>query len=236
MYNISIIEDDASARNVLKGYIERYGEERGTEFAVNCYGDALTFFESYRRGSDIIFMDIELPNLNGMDAAKRLRENDCAAVLIFVTNMAQFAVNGYEVNALDFVVKPLAYPVFCMKMDRALRAVDASIPHKITVSVPGKVVRLYVRDLCYVEVMGHKLIYHTESEVFEGRGVMNVEEERLREYHFLRCNSCYLVNPQQIKTVSKEAVLMRNGESLPISHSKRKKFFSDFAEYFGNNV
>lgn len=236
MFEISIIEDDTSACEVLKEYIKRYGRENSLDFEINCYGDALSFLDLYKHGSDIIFMDIELPNMNGIEAAQRLRENDSTAVLIFVTNMAQFAVKGYEVNALDFVVKPLTYPAFCMKIDRALKVVETLSPHRITVSIPGKVVRLDVRYLCYVEVMGHKLFYHTESEVFEGRGVMNSEEERLKKYNFLRCNSCYLVNPLQIKTVGKDAVVMRNDEVLQISHSKRKKFFADFAEYLGNNV
>lgn len=235
MLTVSIIEDEYSAQNELKSFILRYGNENGLKFDISVYGDALTFFESYKRGNDIIFMDIELPNLNGMEAAKRLRKTDNAAVIIFVTNMAQFAVKGYEVDALDFTVKPLSYPAFCMKMDKAVRVVQGKSSHIINVNIPGRVVRIDVRELKYVEVMGHKLFYHTETEVFEGRGSITNEEERLNRYDFMRCNSCYLINPLQIKSIGKDEVEMRGGDVLPISHSKKKKFLSEIAEYFGKN-
>ena len=236
MYRAIIVEDEPAEAQRLRSLLMRYGKENGASFDVKTYTSALTFLADYNKTADIVFMDIELPDVNGMEICRRLRKQDTEVVIVFVTNMAQFAVKGYEVNALDFVVKPLTYPAFCMKIDRALKVVETLSPHRITVSIPGKVVRLDVRYLCYVEVMGHKLFYHTESEVFEGRGVMNSEEERLKKYNFLRCNSCYLVNPLQIKTVGKDAVVMRNDEVLQISHSKRKKFFADFAEYLGNNV
>lgn len=235
MLKVSIIEDERSAQNELKSFILRYGNEHGLKFDISVYGDALTFFESYKRGNDIIFMDIELPNLNGMEAAKRLRKNDSAAVLIFVTNMAQFAVKGYEVDALDFAVKPLSYPAFCMKMDKAVRVVQGKSSHIINVNIPGRVVRIDVRELKYVEVMGHKLFYHTETEIFEGRGSITNEEERLNQYDFMRCNSCYLINPLHIQSIGKDEVEMRGGDVLPVSHSKKKKFLAEIAEYFGKN-
>lgn len=235
MLKISIIEDEPSAQEVLKTYLEKYGKEKGAEFDISCYGDALSFLESYKKGSDIIFMDIELPNLNGMDAAMRLRESDNTAVLIFVTNMAQFAVKGYEADALDFVVKPVSYPAFSMKMDKALRAVGNSAARSINITLPGRVVRLDIRQLRYVEVMGHKLYYHTETETFEGRGSMNAEEQRLKEYNFMRCNSCYLVNPIQVKQVGRDGVEMHGGDVLPISHLRRKSFLAEFAAYIGEN-
>lgn len=235
MLTVSIIEDERSAQNELKSFVFRYGEEKGLKFDVSCYDDALTFLESYRRGSDIIFMDIELPNVNGMEAAKRIRKTDNAAVIIFVTNMAQFAVKGYEVDALDFAVKPLSYPAFRMKMDKAVRVAQGTSPRIINVNIPGKVVRIDVRELKYVEVMGHKLFYHTETEVFEGRGSITNEEERLKQCDFMRCNSCYLINPLHIKSIGKDEVEMRGGDVLPVSHSKKKKFLSEIAEYFGKN-
>lgn len=235
MLNITIVEDEPAAQEVLKGYLARYGDERGLTFNIVCYGDAFAFLEKYKLGSDIIFMDIELPGIDGMEAAKRLRQSDDIAVLIFVTNMAQFAVKGYEVEALDFVVKPVSYDAFCMKMDRAVRAVNNASANTITVTLPYKVVRIDVRELCYVEVTGHKLLYHTDTDVFEGRGVMSAEEERLRPFHFLRCNSCYLINPIQVKEIGRNDVEMRNGDVLQISHSRRKKFLADIAEYLGDN-
>lgn len=96
MLKISIIEDQEPAQELLKSFLGRYATEKNLQLDIVCYGDAFSFLEKYKKGSDIIFMDIELPGINGMEAARRLRETDNMAVLIFVTNMAQYAVKGYE--------------------------------------------------------------------------------------------------------------------------------------------
>ena len=104
MFKIAIVEDNRAAMEKLQGYLERYAQENNEKFDIASFGDALAFLDSYRRIYDMVFMDIELPFINGMEAAQRLREIDKQVVLLFVTNMAQFAVKGYEVDALDYLV------------------------------------------------------------------------------------------------------------------------------------
>ena len=158
--NVIIVEDNPADASVLSNMLARYSAENGVQFRTAVYGDAYAFLESYRADADVIFMDIELPGMNGMEAAKRLRETDTSVSLMFVTNMAQFAVNGYEVDALDFIVKPIIWEQFRLKLGRALSrtglAGDVVLPVKTAdgfVSVPAS-------RLKYVEVMGHRLVYH----------------------------------------------------------------------------
>ena len=125
--NIAIVEDDGKEAEALLSYIKKYGEKSGTSFDVKIFSDAENFLESYKQGLDIVFMDIELPGMNGMDASKRLRALDRSVTLIFVTNMARFAVNGYEVGAFDFIVKPVTYGSFEIKFRYAPRRFAAQI-------------------------------------------------------------------------------------------------------------
>ena len=83
----------------------------------------MDFLEAYRPDFDLVFLDIELPLLNGIETARRLRELDSVVALVFITNMEQYAVNGYEVDALDFVVKPINYYRFSSMMRKALRII-----------------------------------------------------------------------------------------------------------------
>ena len=124
MTRIAIVEDEAAVREQLAGYVQRYIRQYGTPFEVTEFADGMEILEDYRPQFDIIFLDIEMPELGGMDAAERIRTVDPDVVLVFVTNMAQYAIRGYEVDALDFVLKPVNYYQFSTKLARALQRVQ----------------------------------------------------------------------------------------------------------------
>lgn len=107
MYNIAIVEDSKEATDVLKSYFDRFSEEMGARFNVVCFDNALDFLENYSSAFNLVLMDINMPHMDGMEASHRLREIDNNVTLIFVTNMAQYAIRGYEVGATDFIVKPV---------------------------------------------------------------------------------------------------------------------------------
>ena len=210
MINIAIVEDNDIEASQLVGYLKRYEKEHNYQFNVFCYKDADSFLINYRQNYDIVFMDIELPNINGMDAAIKLREYDKRVFLIFVTNMAQFAVKGYQVDALGYIIKPAAYQSFVFPLEKALRLIQLNDDTEITIAQSDGIKRVFSRDVIYIEVADHKLSYHTTSEVIYGFGSLSSLEAHLKSKHFMRCNSCYLVNPKYIKSVSGYMVLMQN--------------------------
>lgn len=101
MYRIAIVEDDQNAAEVLRSYLQRYEEENGEQFSVSSFANGLLFLKEQESGFDIVFMDIEMPALDGMETAKLLRRVNDISCLIFVTNMASYAIKGYEVDAID---------------------------------------------------------------------------------------------------------------------------------------
>lgn len=231
MIKIAVVEDDSAAAKLLVSYLDRFTREHDTAFEVSTYQDAVSFLDPYRPCFDVVFMDIELPHMNGMDAARRLRELDRQIVLVFVTNMAQYAVKGYEVDALDFIVKPVAYPDFVFKMKRVLNALMVSRERQIAIPLARKgVCRVSVSKLLYVEVANHKLRYHFADQILEAGGALSKVEHELRPWNFLRCNSCYLVNPQHIEWVHGYTVKVGDDE-LQISHPKRKEFIKGLTEW-----
>ena len=162
---IAIVEDNPASAEKLRGYLRQYGEENQKEFDITLFGDAVSFLDRYSP-FDMVFMDIELPGMDGMEAARRLREVDRQAILLFVTNMARFAVKGYEVDAMDYLVKPVQYGSFSLKLRRALARWEQT-SETILVSQPNGFQRLLLREIRYLEVSSHKLIYHTTG---GGRG------------------------------------------------------------------
>ena len=108
MINVAIVEDEKQAADRLCSLFCRYERERGEKFRVVVFSDPVTFLANYSPDYELIMMDIDMPDLNGMDAVRKLREADREVMVIFVTNLAQYAVKGYEVDAFDFIVKPAA--------------------------------------------------------------------------------------------------------------------------------
>ena len=107
MAKIAVVEDNDAMRAQLCGFIAQYAQESGHQLDVTAFSDGAQLVEPYRPGFDIIFLDIEMPKLGGMPTAERIRRQDPDVVLVFVTNMAQYAIRGYEVDALDFVLKQI---------------------------------------------------------------------------------------------------------------------------------
>lgn len=118
MFRIAIVEDDGEQAASFSDYAKKYFGEIKQPYSVELFSDGMDFISDYRGGYDLVLMDIAMPHMNGMEAARRLRGIDHTVCLIFVTTLAQYAIKGYEVNAFDFLVKPVNYKLFCLKLDR----------------------------------------------------------------------------------------------------------------------
>ena len=191
MINIAIVDDEEKERRLLTSYIERHFSNDKRRYNITLFDRAETFLYNYKSNFDVIFMDIELPGMNGMETSKKLRELDSVVTLIFVTNMAQFAVKGYEVQAMDFVVKPVSYYDFSLKMKRAECAISSREGADIVIAEGYKISRISSKDLLYVEVKGHYLYYHLQDNVLTGYGKMSELEKQLAGKSFMRSNNCY---------------------------------------------
>lgn len=237
MIRVAIVEDDVSAAEVLAGYLQRYGEENNETFSVEKFGNAINFIENYSSSYDIVFMDIEMPHMDGMTAAKLLRKRDNLVTLIFVTNMAQFAIKGYEVEAMDFIVKPVEYNDFIFRIDKAVTRVRLREETYITLhdNRDGAYVKILVPHIKYIEVINHTLIYHCEEGVFETYGTLKNVEKLLPESNFARCNSCYLVNLRYVNSV-KDFICFVDGDKLKISQPKKKSFMKALNDYICGGI
>lgn len=231
---IAIVEDEAQQREQLHTYIQQYAGETGQSFEVVLFSNGADLLKDYTPQYDIILLDIEMPGLNGMEAAGRLRSMDGDVVLMFVTNMAQYAINGYAVGALDFVLKPVNYYTFTVRLARAIRRARQRKNGQILLTLPDCVRRLDTQQIHYVEVQNRMLHYHTELGEFVLRGTMQSAEKELSRYHFVRCNHWYLVNLSHVAEVRRDMVVVA-GTELEISRRNRTAFLTALTEYVGGN-
>jgi len=230
--NIALIEDDANAAKTLTEYSKNYGLHNGLQIDVTTFSNAESFLSGYRHSTfSIVLMDIDLPGMNGLEAARQLRYADKTVVLIFVTKMAQYAQKGYEVDALDFMVKPVTYADFCLKLKRAVNVANTRADKLVTVSTGGGFCRLSADKIIYVEIMGHQLKYQLVDGTLEVRGTLSVVEKELKPKGFLRCSNCYLVNSRFINSVSGYDVDV-GGYVLKISHPRRRVFMEELMNLY----
>lgn len=233
-YRVAIVEDDRGYSDYLSECLNKYGDEKECSFSVRTYGKAESFLDDYRKAFDIVFMDVELGEgfLNGMEAAKKLRNVDSTVLLIFVTNMPQFAPEGYSVDALDYCLKPINYNNLSVKLDKALKILGErnGVPVKVKDKKGTRI--LSSGDIMYIEVMGHDLMFHTQSEVIVSYGGLSEREEELSAHNFGRCSASILVNLSYIKGLYGDEIAV-GGEMLRIGRSKKKSFMEKLNSYLG---
>lgn len=232
MIVIEIADDEQKDRELLKSYFEQLQKEINEEFKIRVYesGDALLADQDVE--ADIICLDIEMKGKNGLKTAAEIRKRDANVIIIFITNMAQLAIKGYEVQALDFVVKPINYSAFALKMKNAMNIILNRKSRNIVLNTVNGMQKISTNDLFYAEVNGHYLYYHTRQGVFKQKTSMKDLEEKLSGLSFKRCNNCYLINLKYVDCVNKDD-LQINGEWLKISRPRKKEFLQSLANYMG---
>lgn len=235
MYRALIVEDDASQARHLKAHLERYAQQTSTAFSTTCYQSAVEFVET-KQTFDVIFLDIGLPGIDGMEAAGILRTYDAETPLVFVTDLAQYAVQGYQVQAFGFLVKPVEYYDFKMLMDRVVRVIERSVDKNVYIPTRDGVRVVPMRDVVYIDVLNHSLSYHLEGgETVTVRGTLGATESSLTGLTFVRVSNSCLVNMRHIRSISGTDLTMSNGTICAVSRSKRKSALATIANYYGGN-
>lgn len=230
---IAIVEDEKVYIEQLSNYLERYQNEECEEFEITVYRDGDGITNNYKAGFDIILMDIQMRFVDGMTAAEEIRKVDSEVVIMFITNMTQYAIRGYEVDALDYILKPVSYFAFSQKLKRAIDRIGRRQGTYIALPIKGGVLRLMTSDIYYVESEGHNLIYHTRKGDYSSSGTMKFAEEILSGSSFIRGNTCYLINLEHVEGIQGKCAVVK-GQQLQISRPRLNEFMRALTKYWGD--
>lgn len=234
MIRVALVEDDGAYVKQLTGHLRQYEKERGEKILITVFQDGEDIVTDYTGAFDIILMDVEMQFMDGMTAAEQIREMDTEVIIIFITNMPQYAIRGYRVDAFDYVLKPVPYFAFSQRLERALGRLKKKESRFITLTVKNGIAKLDVSTICYVEVQDHDIIYHTTAGNYSTKSSMGEAEELLDREKFFRCHRCYLINLECVESFQGCEARV-GGNPVPVSRY-RKKLLMDALNNYMNGV
>lgn len=234
MIRIAIIEDEKEYADLLIDYLKRYETEHAVRFQITTFSDGLDLVSEYKAEYDILLLDIQMKHMDGMTAAEKIRALDEDVSIIFITSTVQFAVQGYLVDALGYVLKPVPYLAFSQLIGKAIKKVQQQQDKFfLTIDIEAGQLRLEADQIYYIESQKHSVIVHSEKGDHKTAGPLKRFEELLERHGFSKCHNAYLVNLLHAGGIQAASVQLTNGDELPVSRARKKAFLDALTDYVG---
>ena len=232
---VAILEDQETDSERLQSFLGQYGQSRGVKFSTLVYRDGTELLSAFDQSFDILFMDIELPKMNGMMAAEQVRQSNEQIPIIFTTNMAQYAIKGYEVGALGFMVKPISYALFENYLTKALaicsRIEQLRSNSKVMICSGRSMRQVRVDEIVYIIKERNYLLYRLSSgEEIRERGTMKEVLPRFEKTTIKQCGVGCLVNLRHVWKKERNEVFLP-GVTFTISAPFRESFTQELMNY-----
>ena len=214
--SIAICDDDYTECEYLQQLIKEWAKLKELDVKIFIYPSAeAVLFANEESSFDIALLDIRMGDMNGIELAKHLRQEDDHVQIVFITGLPDFIADGYEVAALHYLMKPVSNNKLADVLDRAVKRLAKE---ETTVLLPVKEgkQRLPVSSIYYAEVFSHDLHVYTIENSFSVKMTMN-ELEKVLGQGFFRCHRSFLVNMHRVRKVTKNSLEIENGNILPLS-------------------
>lgn len=234
MIKIAMVDDEIESMQDVTHMLSDFFEKRNEEVKITTYSNSLEFLSKYNGHYDIIVIDIAMPGINGLEMAKKIRDVDGAVNMVFLTSMKQYAINGYDVNAVGFIVKPVTEYSLALTMNRVLMKLQKKASRRLIINLRQGVTVVPTEELRYIEVYFHHIVYHTTEKEIETYGTLSEVEEKLKGLPFARCNNSTIVNLNYVTKTSNNSVFLGDTE-LIISRGKKKEFINSVLNFNGLN-
>lgn len=226
MLRIAICDDSIEFQKSTEQFVKKWSEQSRMPIEIFVFdnGDALIEKNMFLR-MDIIFLDILMPMLNGMDTAKELRQIDTAVKIIFLTSSQEFALESYDVRAQDYLLKPVTYEKIKKALDECVRAFEFE-PLHLVLKTDGGYQKLYLHDIEYIEAQNKKVIFYLQkgNEITVGEPLHFFEDKLADNGSFFKCHRSYFVYLPNVEYFNSNNITMKSGRSIPIARGCAKAF------------
>ena len=221
MFSIALCEDNSLQREELKNNLSKVLDEIGVEYKLLTFETGEDLLREYPENLDMLFLDIQMGELTGMETARKVRKYDDKVEIIFITALWDYIQKGYEVRAFRYLIKPVKFK----ELQEQVTACIENILHKrytyITIKDKNNVLKIRTEDILFLETFERKVIIHTNSQDYIVKMSMNKLEKELTNKGFFRCHTSYIVNLIKIEEIKKDYLLI-NKFTLPVSKHRMK--------------
>lgn len=233
MYTVGVLEDEQINFTQLQQCMRQYGDENHIEFDMKLFANGHDFLEQDFEQFDIIFLDIQVPGATGLEVAEKIREKNKDVVIFFCTRLTRYAIFGYQVEAMDYIIKPLRYSSMKLRLDKAIRRVQENWKtDTILLRTNRSSVRIRLSDIYYVEARQHKTVYATAFGEYEVWSPFRDAKAELEGFHFAQCHGSYLCNLRWVTGLEGDDILIKDNIRLKTSRNFKKPFTDRLTSYW----
>ncbi len=235
MLRIALCDDTKEELNRITKYIKEYKAQSDMEIVYDCFGSGAELLARVNTGVfyDLIFLDVVMPVINGIDTAKEIYSKNKATKIIFLTISPEFALDSYSVSALDYIIKPINRESFDRAMQKFRSGYIEKESEKIIIQEKSKIMQIALDMLCYVEVYDHNLIYHLSNgdTVTSRQSLSEIENILTRNKGFVKTHRSYIVNIKYIQKVEMNYITTTNGDKVYVSRKNYTPVSDLFLKY-----
>ncbi|MEA4919912.1 MAG: LytTR family DNA-binding domain-containing protein [Clostridiaceae bacterium] len=229
MVKIAICDDEKVAHEILEKKISSYMDSQKEHYEIKCFFSAAALLKT-SCAFDLFFLDIQMPEQDGITLAKKIRENENRGAIIFITALSERVYEAFEVEAFDYICKPIVDMRLHKTLDRAIRKLHENENKSLFVQTMNWCKTVKLEDIYYCEVINRKMYLHTKNGVIEYYCTLEDMEKQL-DYRFVRCHRSYLVNLDYMKEYGGGQIELENKEYVPVSRLKHQEFMEAMMSY-----
>lgn len=229
MLNIAVCDDEAATRKELSSLLRSWFEARKEACQITPFSTAEALL-AWEKPFHIVFLDIRMEGLDGLQAAFQLRKRGDCAFLVFVTALQEYVYDAFEVEASDYLLKPIVPERLSRTMERILRRLQDTKEECLLIQKGAGCRSIPLADILYCEAFGRKVALHTTQGVLDYYFKFSDLEQRLNS-HFFRCHRSYFVNLRYVCGYEQGMALLENGETLPVSRLRGEAFTQAIFHY-----
>ncbi|RDY22457.1 DNA-binding response regulator [Romboutsia maritimum] len=227
---IAVCEDNEVQRNLLVDWIKLYFKDKDLSLKIYEFESGEKLLDNYPIELNILFLDIKMDQLNGMDTAKEIRKFDKKLEIIFATSLSEYMQEGYEVSAYRYLIKPLKIEDINRHLSECIsKYLDI---HYLILNTKNNLIRVNILNILYIEKEGHKIIIHEINNFFKLKMSMKKIEEVLKEKNFFRCHNSFLINLDKVERLDKNNLYI-NSIQIPVSKYRVKNLKIRLTECLG---
>lgn len=231
---IAICEDNREHTEILEEMINRWAKREDKQVAIGRYQSAEQFLFCMKDEPhyDLAFLDIQMAKINGLQLAKKIREEDKVIFLVFTTALKNYAPKGYEVSAFRYLIKPLQEDEVFLTLTQTSRMMEERKREAVIVTQGDESRRIFKDDIYFIEVDNHHIILHLQEEAIRFKAKLKEFETQFMEPQFCKCHRSYIVNLKYAGRISREGVEIDGKEILPVSKARWEALNHCYLEYY----